>query len=85
MSFEKQKNALNDMYQQQSRHILKNREKMINELKELDDKLKARKNKYEEDLTKIKEDGKSKLNAQWLLFTLVHNIGKIQKFGTMPG
>ena len=29
--------------------------------------------------------GKSKINAQWLLFTLVHNIGKIQKYGAVTG
>lgn len=29
--------------------------------------------------------GESKINAQWLLFTLVHNIGKIQKYGTVSG
>lgn len=28
--------------------------------------------------------GKTKVNAQWLLYCLVHNIGKIQRYGPVP-
>ncbi|MCB4757495.1 MAG: hypothetical protein LHV69_10785, partial [Elusimicrobia bacterium] len=63
ISFEKQKSALTDLYEEQRRHVLVTREKLISDWSQVEDKLKTTRIKYLQELEKIKQENDQQLTV----------------------